>query len=303
MKKITDIIFKLAHWYVDDQKNFWTRNFFCFFLFSLPFFILHLCTNDSFRNFLRNNSSDSIIANFFDKNFWVIYLIMAFISFMETKIHSLANYLDKKSIFSDVNIASFNLVWENLVDYKRTRFDTFLTSNSYNPNMSKEDIFYNITRPDQQFNTLAKLLYEYFHSQFNYDFKVRIIQIENKKNNAWLSAYPPNPATELNDLNDPKSSISYCIKRKKMTIIEDIAKEIKKESPHYHVTHNIIDEKGSLICIPCYCEKKKDYASVVTIWCEEKMFFKERERKRIQSFTDQIESRIKLEQNLSILAE
>lgn len=302
MKKIIDLIYKCAHWYVDDQKNFWLRNFIGFLFFGLPFFILHLCTNAGLREFLKNNS-DNHVALFFDNHFWIIYLIMAFISFMETKIYTLANYLDKKSIFSDVKVASFNVVWEQLVNSKCFRFDTFLTSKNYKAGMSKEEIFNNITRPDQQFITLAKVLYEYFHSQFDHEFKVRILKIKNKEPCKWLSFHPSKPETEATKLKDPKSTVSNCIRKNKMLIIEDIAEEIKKENAHYFVTHNIRDEKGSLVCIPCYCEKIKDYATVVIIWCEEKMFFKERERKKIQSITEQIESRVKLEQNLLILTE
>lgn len=302
MKSLSDLAYKAAHCYVNIHEKFWFKYILSFFLFGIPFFLLDLCTNAGLRDFLKEKST-SEVKDFFDSNFWWFYLATAAISFLGTRLYSLANYLDKKSIFSDVNIASLNIVWEQLVDNKRNRFDQLLTSKKYTKQMSKEDIFNEITRPDQQFLAIAQLLHDYFHNSFKHAYKVRILQIENKKAYQWLAATPPGPVTDCAKLNEPKSTISHCIKKKKMIIIENIADEIQKNDSHYFITHDIKEEKGSLICIPCYCEKKRDFATIVIIWCDEKYFFKERERGRIETITKQIEARIKLEQNLYILTE
>lgn len=301
MKFFKSFLFWGAPKYVAFYNHFFVKFILSPLLFTLPYLLIGLYANTKVQDSLKKTLGSQNIESLLDTKLWLFYALIVLASLLWSKLYEIADYINGRGVFTDVKKASFNAVWDKLVQSKSTRFIEFATSSQYRAS-NKETIFSTITRPDQQLLVLAKVLQKYLVEQYKTDFKVRIIGIENDKPTQWLAAEPEQPETQPNQLSESDSTISHCLKKKKLVIIESISDELKKPKRHYMATHeDDKDDSGSLICIPCPCQVKKTITSIVVIWCKKDSFFTIRERDRIQSIAEQIRVRVQLEQCLAIL--
>ena len=283
------------------EERIWIKFLAVPLFFAAPYTCAILYSNPAVRKSFKEALSLGENPNFFDRNLWVLYILAAILSFVGAKLYDIAVYIDKRGFFNEGRRAAFNAVWDKLVESKTNRIVETATQKDF-ADIPKEEVFDRVSRPDQQKIVLAHFLHECLVQQYGGEFKVRILGIDCNQNipDGWLAAEPDSPETDVVKLRGDDSTISHCLKKKKMIIIESISKELKSPKRHYVATHDDIkDDSGSMICIPC-CSRIKNNAivSIVVIWSEKENFFKNREKSQIELIAKQIKLRIQLEHAL-----
>lgn len=305
--QIVGIICSILLWYKKIyEERIWVKFVAVPLFFALPYTIAILYSNVTLQNSFKDWVGLGGKTIFIDKHLWLLYIGAILLSYVGAKLYDIAAFVDEHGFFNNGRRATFSAVWDKLVEAKTNRIVETATQRDF-PNISKEEIFYRISRPDQQKLILANYLHECLVQQYGEEFKVRILGINSAQNipDAWLAAIPDSPETNIDSLKATDSTISHCLKQKKMVIIESISKELKETKRHYVPTHeDANDDSGSMICIPC-CSGIKNNAivSIVIIWCKKEHFFKKREKKQIELIAKQIKLRIQLEQALEYVKE
>jgi hypothetical protein len=261
---------------------------------------------DLFRNAAKTSFPN--VAAFLDGNAFWVTLIALIISYLVSNLH-LA--LEKISANGDSltyeGLLHLKEALEKIVQFKAERFETesgHLLTNKTNP----ADVFKAITKPDQQIAHIAHALYGFLDAiTKDIEFKVRIIQTDNKGSPvAWYTYAPSNrpPNTDIAVLRQHDSSISTCLRNKKIFIVEDIKEAANKPGGREYVMAHTdpTDEVGSLICYPIYQKQIKCYPLVLLVSAN-KPYFKKNKKDLYRWILDQFALRIQLEYSLVLLKE
>lgn len=198
---------------------------------------------------------------------------------------------------------------ERVVGAKMSRFTKFL-SEVKSGRQNLNNIFLNITKPEDQIAFLSEGLYAFFKTvdKEGTNFKVGVAPIKNNlPNDAWFCFSPSTytPSTPLSALKNKESAIMNAIKRKGILIISDTKKESNKNSGRLFIATREATKKeeGSLIAYPILspCDNKVIY--VITIYADRKNYFKLEKKKLYEWYLKQFALRINLEQSLLYLKE
>lgn len=228
------------------------------------------------------------------------------LSYFVSNIHLiLSKFVDNHAPSSEVLIA-LNEGFNALVDAKTKRFDSEYKKYEAAGSISSEEIFAQITKPDQQIILLTELIHLFFvTTNPKIKFKVRVVDIEKNKVKDWFYYAPKNcqPRTPISILKKPDSSISACLKKKSMLIIEDIVKESSKpKGRRYVMSHGDDEETGSLLCFPVFHEPTRCYPYVITV-STNIAFFRNTRKDFYNWLFNQFARRIQLEHTLLLLKE
>ncbi|MDZ4201924.1 MAG: hypothetical protein U1C96_07250 [Gallionella sp.] len=248
------------------------------------------------------------VTNFFDSHVVLVLLLSLVISYVISNLHLL---LEKVTTNGDSltyeGLLHLKEALEKIVQFKADRFETEsngLLSNSSTP----EAIFKAITKPDQQIAHIAYALHGFLEAiTEDIEFKVRIIQADNRgKPIAWYTYAPSNlpPNTEISVLQHHDSSVSTCLRNKKIFIVENIKEAANKSGGReYVMSHSDPeDEVGSLICYPIFQKQIKCYPLVLAVSAN-KPYFKRSKKLIYKWILDQFVLRIQLEYSLVLLKE
>lgn len=243
-------------------------------------------------------------SKFLNDHVILITVLALFLSYLSSNIHRIVNkFSDRDSPDSEVLVALSN-GFNSIVDAKMKRFNfeyKSINSGDKRPN----EIFSAITQPDQQIILLTELIHTFFQAtDTKIHFKVRVIDIdENNKAKEWFYFSPRNqpPKTEISVLRMQDSSVSNCLKRKGLIIIEDINKEaLKPKGKRKFVTSKSDDEIGSLLCFPVYHESTRCYPYVITVSAN-MPYFRTKRKDYYNWLFDQFACRMQLEHTLILL--
>jgi hypothetical protein len=258
----------------------------------------------------RNAAKESFpkVAGFLDEHVIWVTLIALIISYLVSNLHLV---LEKVTANGDSltyeGLLRLKEALEKIVQFKAERFEnesSHLLTGKTNP----ADVFKAITKPDQQIAHIAHALYGFLDAiTKDIEFKVRIIQTDNKGNPAaWYTYAPSNrpPNTDVAVLQQHDSSVSTCLRNKKIFIVEDIKGAASKPGGReYVMAHSDpADEVGSLICYPIYQKQIKCYPLVLLVSAN-KPFFKKNRKDLYRWILDQFALRIQLEYSLVLLKE
>lgn len=182
---------------------------------------------------------------------------------------------------------------------RTTRFDSFYKS--HNGTKYSNDVFHEITQPDQQIALLTEMVYHIFQSNYSeIKFKVRLVDIDNKIPIGW-AAYAPKeryPRTEILQLKNKNSAIKQCLKKQDLLIIEDIVKAAKESK--YVMSHEDENEVGSLLCFPIKHAPTNSHPYVITVSADKPFFIKDKSELYLW-ILNQFSARMQLEHTLKLL--
>lgn len=262
---------------------------------------------DLFRNATKEVIPIGLSA-FLDSHVIYVLVIALIISYVISNINLiLQKFVTNGDSLTYEGLLHLKGALEKIVQFKADRFE-MESNNLLSQKASPAAIFKAITKPDQQILHIAHALHGFLEAiTTDIDFKVRIIKTDNVGNPiAWYTFAPNNlpPNTDISVLQNHDSSVSTCLRNKKMFVIEDIKEAANKAGGReYVMSHSDpADEVGSLICYPIYQKQIKCYPLVLAISAN-KPYFKKSKKLLYKWILDQFVLRIQLEYNLVLLKE
>jgi hypothetical protein len=248
------------------------------------------------------------ITEFLDANVILVTLFSLIISYVVSNIHLIIEKITTNGdSLNYEGLLHLKESLEKIVQFKTDRFETE-SGNFIKGTFSSADVFKAITKPDQQIAHIAHALHGFLEAiTKDIEFKIRIIQTDsNEIPFAWYTYAPSNlpPNTEISVLKHHDSSVSACLRSKKIFIVEDIKEAANKSGGReYVLSHSDpADEVGSLICYPIYQKQIKCYPLVLAISAN-KPYFKRNKKLLYKWILDQFALRIQLEYSLVLLKE
>ena len=171
---------------------------------------------------------------------------------------------------------------DNVVGSKARRF----AERAGNINgLTRESVFDEITQPTKQIAEIARAICDLFNLATTDKKRRNLIRVvlatinENNEITGLPIYYPEDEPVRstVDALNDPSSAIRIAAKTRRIVIITDIAKELKKAKGKrkFADTGNEQDNVGSLICYPVLHNGTKRVPFVISIHCEDAGYFKE----------------------------
>lgn len=168
------------------------------------------------------------------------------------------------------------------------------------------EVFKAITQPNEQIALLIYGLYAFFDAidKKGVSFKVTIVKIENGKPVDWLFHYPedPPPSTEMVRLQSKESSISSCLAKKKILVVDSISDELSKAGGRRYIARiSGESEEGSLLCYPVAHRYTNDIPYVITVVADQDGYFSSDKAKLYEWVFKHFAVRICLEQSLLVI--
>lgn len=194
---------------------------------------------------------------------------------------------------------------DQIVGVKNIRFERQLNNNQ----LTKENAFETITNPLLQISEIVRSICDFFNATRNEKSKplirVTLAVMKGSKIVDLPVFFPTDEPirSSLPSLNSPQSAIVIAARTKKMVLISDISKELKKHvsKRKFVNTGNDVDNTGSIICFPIRTISGVPY--VVSIHCEEEGYFKDEFKDLYEHSLQRFALRMSVEHSLLMMKE
>jgi hypothetical protein len=276
--------------------------------------VLSLCFKNGWYRFLLKpiliaSPSSLLVASRIEnlkENFPTVYeitkeygLTIVFLSVLTPVVITYIEELVNKKLnqFEELNDHFVLLKSLNLpVEKKSKRFIEELEKIKKNSTIKSDEIFLQITKPDEQIAEIVRSLHLFFVGLGKSDknFSTALFRMKNGVAIESWCYFPQDAAPDSKLLNDSDSLASHTVKRKKMLIVENIEKEKKLDGSV--VSKNCVLNDGSAICYPI--KFAEEYPLVIRI-TEEGNFFKKDYQKLYKKVFENFQKRIQIEYALS----
>ena len=279
------------------------------FVAAPPATIIALYTNKELKNFIRLVTSDTTYNSIatIGTEYNILFNLLAFL--WPLFFTTLGAEIAKKAVSNAVNVDSlFALIrsLDSIVGIKDKRFSSHAKNIA---NLSKENAFENITDPNAQIAEIVNAIGVYFNAIANNKktlIRVTLAVMKDEKIYDVPIFYPNDePIKASNDcLSSPNSAFMNAFKTKKMLLITDIKKELKKSDAErkFAKSENEEDNFGSMICYPV-----KVYDSsipfVISIHSDESGYFKDELKEVYEHTLRRFALRLSVENSLLIMKE
>lgn len=242
-----------------------------------PLLITAYYSNKSFGPYVLKEFPQ--VASFLsDHSAWAI----AFAAVYPGIIVALTQSFTRKVQPKGPNVESLLTLFAALDGVVGAKLNRFVSYQRKWEELTKETAFCEITHPEKQIEELIRGVCEFFNAaqQVKQRRLIRVVLavIEKDEVVALPIFFPQDEPVRATvaELNKPRSAIQIAAKTKKILVIEDIAKEVKKpEAKRRYVTvENEEDHSGSIICYPVVFNHSREVPFVISIHCEQEGFFK-----------------------------
>lgn len=172
-----------------------------------------------------------------------------------------------------------------------------------------KETFKDITLPGQQMSLLTLGIHAVFErlSGDSIDFKVGLLKVNMNKPTDWLAFHPQAivPSMSAEELAHKNSTVACCIRSKRIVIVDDIEKELKKkeEKRRYLTGSAEAKEKGSQLCFPVTHPATGKIQMVITIAGDKPNSLIEKHADLYEWVLKHFVVRLSLEQSLLIMKE
>jgi len=266
-----------------------------------PLLVTAFYSNKTFGQYVTSNLP--VVAQFLNAQaIWAIVCAAIYPGIVVALSQSVSQRVQSKGPNVE-NLLALLATLDGVVGAKLNRFADFVRNTQ---SLGKESAFCTITSPEKQIEELIRGVCTFFIAT-QPDKPRRLIRVvlavlEEGKVTALPIFFPqdePVRAT-IEELNEPRSAIQLAAKGKKILIVEDIAKEVKKREAkrRFAPSGNEDDQFGSLICYPIVYNHTGIVPYVISIHCEEEGFFKHEEAALYELFLQRFALRICLEYSL-----
>ena len=195
-----------------------------------------------------------------------------------------------------------------VVGEKLDRF-TDAAKNAKRLHKTAGQVFLEITQPDRQIRQLTRSAYAIFEAlDASTEYRVGLLKIVQGKPVEWVAYFPEGrvPRMKPKDLAAETSTVSRCIEKKKIIVIDDIQKEIKKKSKadrNYVAGFIEKGEAGAQICYPIFDTVSQEVSYVLTVAGRKNGCLKANRYAIYEWIIEQIATRIQLEHCLKVIKE
>jgi hypothetical protein len=198
---------------------------------------------------------------------------------------------------------------DHIVGIKNIRFGTHASAAS---ELTKESVFCRITEPSKQIWEIVRSICEFFNATQTEKrrslIRVTLAVIQDKKIVSLPAFFPSDHPIKasVSILNHPKSTFLIAARTRKMVIIENIQKELKKPkvTRRFVDTENEEDNKGYMICYPVYYYNgSENIPYVISIHSDEPDYFKNEFKDLYEHSLHRFALRLSVEHSLLILRE
>lgn len=212
---------------------------------------------------------------------------------------------------SVLSVDGLNYLMETIEDIVARKYKRFYKAIK-NPDLSRDQLFDEITQPQIQIEELVRGISHFFNiirSEPNKHALIRVtmVGVQNNAVSEILLHFPQDeaPRADISVLRNSQSAFSRALQDKRMIIIPDIAKELKKAPNKRRFAESPVmeDNLGSLICYPIRCRCSSEVPYVIAIHCEEPKYFSETFKELYEHTLARFETRINVEHNLFLLKE
>jgi len=197
-----------------------------------------------------------------------------------------------------------------VVGDKMKRFSNLAKANISKTTINPQQIFFELTKPEQQINLLISALRTSIEriDQTNSFFRVGLLLIKNDEPYEWAYFDPAErpPRTTAEELSHPGSTVMRSIKAKSPVLVEDIARELKlknKEKRRFLKYNTVDGEEGSQLCYPIIHPATNKVEYVITIAGNKKLCLEEKHLPLYTWLIDHFAMRVSLEHSLLLLKE
>jgi len=236
-------------------------------------------------------SSYPITTGYIYLSFCIVLALLATFIFVIEEILGRDNTkLNVEQLSSLLNVIEYP------VDKKMNRFLECLKNYTKKGFPDRSNVFFEITKPEEQVAELIRALYIFFEKTIPSDKKLKTLlyTIEDDKINECWCTFPQHSEQGPKVLADDDSLINKVITTKKLIIIEDINKEKKKAAGVARVSRYCETENGSAIAFPIKSPVLGSISMVVAVISED-LFFHEVDKRAYSMILEKIGKRIMVE--------
>lgn len=197
-----------------------------------------------------------------------------------------------------------------VVGDKMKRFSNKARSITSNTTINPQQIFFELTQPEQQISLLISALRTSIEhiDQTNSFFRVGLLLIKNDEPYEWAFFDPAErpPRTTAVELSHPGSTVMRSIKAKSPILVEDIAKELNiknKEKRRFLKCYTLEGEDGSQLCYPIIHPATNKVEYVITIAGNKRLSLEEKHLPLYTWLIDHYAMRVSLEHSLLLIKE
>jgi hypothetical protein len=302
---------KFCKWaYKKYNDSFFTRFFIRLLVALPPLLVTTLYTNKSLKLYLSENFTEfytfiSTLGN----DFYVLFIFL--FAFIWTPLcFALGIEITKRAQSNGLNVDGLLALLTSLdavVAKKNKRFSDHVRKSDQ---LTKETAFENITEPFSQIEEIIREICSFFNATRTNNKKslirVSMAVFENNKivNIPIYFPYDEPIRSSLPRLNQKNSAFQTAYKNKRMLLISDVQKELKKQPDKrkFAETENEVDNIGSIICYPIVTIDQT-VPFVVSIHCDDPGYFKDEYRDIYEHSLMRFSLRINIEYNLLLLKE
>lgn len=295
---------KMSIWVVEILQTWWSRYILRpIFVSILPIFLAFYGTDPVHE---RVKSFSPRVTNFFDYHVLEILTCATLFIFFMTVLYGWIERKAKSSgSIADKELHTLLKVLDGVVGAKAERFGKYLRGATSTEYLAPGTVFAEITKPDEQIALLGQALYSYFESidQDHVNLRVGVAALKNcELEDDWLYFAPQTqpPRTPLSTLRHPDSTISACIRKMDIVIVEDTQKESCKERGRNFLAASpeASDEEGSIICYPIIQPATRQVVCVLSAYANKKGYFAIKKKAIYKKVFEHFSLRIRLEDSL-----
>jgi hypothetical protein len=281
------------------EESAWGRYFWIPFFVAIPTITLTIAQMNS-----------KLGGWFQDNPLWLVALAASPMAF-ESLLNFLRAWYNKpvlseRGFFDLVRIIDMDVVGAKLNRFGKKAKEV-LARKKGQAKLSSQEIFSEITKPDEQFKAIAMAIHNYFMISIKDpdapDIQVVIAEADDEKTTSILSFYPlGHSPRSLEKLQLKSSGFSKALRLKKIHIVSDTHEEAHKRfDPGYVLIKGDDDKPWSLICFPVYHPELGTYPMVVSIRALKSGVFEEKHRKTYDYVMKTFARRLCIEYSLLIL--
>lgn len=297
-RKISDLC---NHWFA---KNFLRPVFFVL----PPTFVTSAATKNNLKQELEVVLNPEISQYLSQSSLLVIAGAFIYVAILKSIYSAIEHYSKpEREINRDDILFLLNAIGIVVGD-KMIRFSDQAKASISRTTINPQQIFFEITKPEQQINLLITALrtcFEHIDQTDSY-FRVGLLLIKDDKPHDWACFAPAErpPRTTATELSHPGSTVMRSIQAKTPILVEDIAKELKiknKDNRRFLKCNTREGEDGSQLCYPIIHPATNKIEYVITIAGDKKLCLEEKHLPLYKWLIDHFAMRVSLEHSLLLI--
>jgi hypothetical protein len=297
-KKITD---SCGHWFV---KSFLKPVFFIL----PPTIITNLATKNNLTQQLGSVLNPQISQLLSQSSLFLFIGAYLYLVILKSIYSAIEHYSKPEREINRNDILFLLTSIGVVVGDKMKRFSDKAKEISTRDVINSQQIFFEITQPEQQISLLITALknsIEYIDQTDSF-FRVGLLMVQDDKPYEWACFTPAQrpPRTAASELSHPRTTVMLSIKAKTPILVEDIAKELKirnKDKRRFLKCNTTEGEEGSQLCYPIIHPATGKVEYVITIAGNKRLCLEEKHLPLYTWLIDHFAMRVSLEHSLLLI--